>query len=167
MHTDVPILDDPIIIRYVGKFNYSKLYRHIIKFLEEHQYRVYEDLYKQKPDIFFKKFEVKWKAYRETTAYVKYIIEVNLKVWDFNAIEKNRDLIGNGRLEIQLQAYLHLDYSNRFTKNNWAKIVGFFYQRFMDKDVKINHFSFLFKFVHKISAEIKSVLGLTSRHGAY
>lgn len=167
MHKDIPVLDDPIIIRFVGEINYSRLYRHIREFLEEHNYRVYENLYKQKPDVLSKRFEVEWKAYRETTAYVKYIIQIRLRVWGFNPIETTHDLVGHGRLELWLQVYVHLDYTNRFKRSKWARIVGFFYQMLMDKDVKINHIIFLLRFAHRLSGEIKSVLGITSRHGAY
>ncbi len=135
MHKEVCLLEDPIMFRFKGFINLSKLYNDAVSFLKQREFTLYEKKHKDKPDLLYKEVDIKLRAERKESEYVLDIIEVEIHINEFEAQNKSGEVAGKGLLEVTITPCLHLDYLGRFKSSGLRKFFGSIYHWFMNKEV--------------------------------
>ncbi len=164
----------PIIIRYKGVFDFEGLYRMMHAWLINKRFLFHEDLYKDKVYTpFGNELEIKWKAEKKVTEYVKEYITVYFHLWDFAEVEVIKDgkkaKMTKSRMEVKIDALLQLDYTGKFDNSGpFAKRLGKFYQdKIIYWDWRIKHADSLTYGMYDLQTKIKKYLNTESSSNAY
>jgi hypothetical protein len=170
----IDILDAPLFIRYKGVFDFEGLYRMMHAWLVNKRFIFHENLYKDKVYTpFGNELEIKWKAEKKVTEYVKEYVDVHFHLWDFSEVEVIKEgkkvKMTKSRMEIKFEASLELDYSKKFSKGGkFAKKLGEFYQnKVIYWDWRIKYADSLTYSLYDLHAKVKKYLGLASGSNAY
>lgn len=165
------VMDAPT-IRYNGVFDFNGLYRMMYNWFFKQRYEFHEDLYKEKIDTIGNELELKWRAEKKITPFIKYIINVEFHLWNMMEV----DVIKNGqkvkmvktRMQIIMKASTVADYSQRFKESNLTKkLYHILRTKVIDKEMMLVYMDRLTYIVYEFHAEIKKFLGTDTSSNAY
>lgn len=122
-----------IYIKHKGNFDFNKLCQDIKAWFDENGYDFYAPKHKHKAE----EEEVKFYGERKITGYIKFIINVDMRVWDFKTVEIIKDgekvKTNYGRIALEVIPVYILDYENRFKGNKLLQAVQDFYHKYVIK----------------------------------
>lgn len=158
-------------IRYKGVFDWGGLYRLIRKWFDDHKYFYLEPKYKDKVSTpFGNELEIKMRPYRKVTEFIKYNMEIDIKIWDFKEFEVEIDgekrLVTDGRIVIWMRGWLELDYANRFNTPFEKKLVDMLY-KVLKKYFELKHIDNITFSLYELQSDIKKYLNMETTHYAY
>ena len=101
------------IIKYVGVFNYDKLYRDMAGWFGKWGYELRENTHKHKvPLPSGSEQDIKWEGWRKVNEYVRFWIDVHLHVYDLKNVEVVKDGVKRtlwwGRVMVRLDFRIDL-----------------------------------------------------------
>jgi hypothetical protein len=164
--------DWPSRIKFNGSFDVESLYRFMVHWLKQRRYEVHETMYKFKPP----EFNLKLRAERKKSGFVRTIINVDLHMWAEYDIETvvngKKKKLANGRMILTIEPQLEAPYPNMFGDRRWnlpmeRKILKFFYEYVMKRDFEELDWDVLWYEVYQFHAAIKENMKLEARGSAY
>jgi len=168
------ILDMPLFIRYKGVFDFEGMYRMMHAWLINKRFLFYEDLYKDKVSTpFGNELEIKWRAEKKVSEYVKEYVYIYFHLWDFSEVEVikegKKQKMTKSRMEIKFEAKLELDYTKKFAKGSpFAQKLGSFYlNKVIYWEWRIKYADSLTYQLYDLHARVKKYLDLISDTNAY
>lgn len=162
----------PIVIRYVGVFDWEGLYRMMQAFFTKKGWDFNEKKYKHKPwNYAGDEVEIEWESYKKITEYFKDWVYVSIYIIEFNKTgqkgPKGQDLY-KGRLKITLQAELETDYADDFEKSKYWQLMRTFLNKWvLKKEIDFKHDSRLYYEVYGMHQKIKKFLKMYADYNAY
>jgi hypothetical protein len=123
-------------IKFNGIFDFNGLYKVAHDWIVNQNYYFEEKLYKHKvPTPAGAEQDIMWEGWRKVNEYVRYWINVYIKLFDLKEIEvikegKKKKLY-KARMFIEISGKVELDYSNRFGNS----LFGIMLRNFMHKHV--------------------------------
>jgi len=110
-----PIKKQPIsYIKHQGLFDFNKILREIHAYATANRYNFFEKKHKHRPN----EREVEILFDRKVNEYIKYSINILIRAWDVKDVTVAQDgkerKLNQGRIAIEVQATLTLDYGKRF-----------------------------------------------------
>tara|TARA_Y100000310_G_C20632958_1_gene789609 strand:- start:303 stop:812 length:510 start_codon:yes stop_codon:yes gene_type:complete len=149
-------------LKQAGLFDFSELYKGLFKWFEVHDYDFYEKEYVKTDTARGEDLTLKWEANKEED-YVKYVIEIDFMVLGMRNVEVEKDGLklktNQADVEIQLSAYLILDYGGSMNKK-FGNIGRNFYEKRLAKDRIDQHEITLYNDSHMFIDEIKAFLSM-------
>ncbi len=167
----VPVLEK-IDVRYKGNYDFDGLYKLIRKWLDDRRYDYMENVYKDKAaSPFGNELELKMKPELKVTPYIKYHVEILIKVFDFKEFEAVIDgqnkRISSGRLFIQIQGAVEYDWQKKFGKGFPAKLQDLMFNKMLKRHFEIKYLDRLAYDVYHLQSDIKNFLKMESIKSAY
>jgi len=160
------------VLKYKGIFDLDKVFKTIIAWYTSHNYEFQEDKYKHKvPPPGGMEWELSWRGWRKVNEYVKFDVIVEFHIWDFKWIEVVKDgkkqKLAQGRIQIEFEGTLTLDYQNRFYGNKFLQVLQDLYQKYIIKQ-KIENIweDELYYRILKLFSETKEALGMATSYNA-
>lgn len=122
-----------IYIKHKGNFDFSKLCQDIRTWFDENSYAFHAPKHKHKAE----EEEIKFYGERKVTGYIKFVIYVEIRIWEFRAVEIIKDgekiRTNYGRVAAEVIPSYKLDYENRFGGSKWLQAVQDFYHKYIIK----------------------------------
>ena len=113
-------------------FNFADLYRLLKSWFNLHNYDFYEkeyiDVLKEGGE---KSDSIKWEAERKVDDYVKFHIELRIKLADVEDVKLKDNLVCKGTCGIKFESFLEKDYDNRWERNSFIKFLRALYDHFI------------------------------------
>jgi hypothetical protein len=159
-------------LRYNGVFDFNGLYRMMYNWFFKQRYEFHEDLYKEKVDTIGNELEIKWRAEKKITEFIKYIINVEFHLWNMLDVEVIRNgekvKMTKARMQIILKASTVADYAKRFEESNMTKrLYHILMTKVLDKEMLLVYNDRLTYITYEFHAEIKKFLGTDTSSNAY
>lgn len=130
----MPVTDigmDTIYVRHKGFFDFNKLLREIKGWFASNYFKHGESKHKYKAAD----REVEFWGEIKINDYVRYRMDVSVKVWDMKDVEVIRDgqksASNEGRLQVVINGKAQLDWIKRFGGSKFLQGVHDFYQKFI------------------------------------
>ena len=124
-------------LKFNGIFDLLAFYKHGRDWFEYNRYKVWEKDYKQEVFPTNKKVEWKWECKRDIDEYSRFMIEVRCLCMDVVEVEvKERGKsvkMQKGDIEMQVSAWLILDYEDTWEQTPMFKFLKGFYEKFIYK----------------------------------
>jgi hypothetical protein len=130
------------LIKHRGFFSYSDLLQAIIGWYAHDNYEVDMPMYKQKfPQVTGTEHEFKIHAEKKVTEYVKFHIDLFIRVYnmrDIEIIQEGKKMkLQDGQVQIEVIPFLELDWQKRFSGpppwQNFLKALDDFYRSYIIK----------------------------------
>jgi len=154
-------------LRYNGVFDYDKLSRMILKWLSERHYEVTEGTHKHKmscPHGF--EIERKIVGVRKVNDFIEYQVNFAMHLWDAHQVEVVKDgkkiKSWKARIELISSMQVIIDYQNRWDTPFKKKLLRFFIEYILKKEMLIKHIDPLYYKVYKLHQKIQDFLGMQS-----
>ncbi|MBI2145520.1 hypothetical protein HYU18_04335 [Candidatus Woesearchaeota archaeon] len=107
-------------IKYRGMFDLDDLYKSMALWFKHRRFELHENLFKSKPP----EMEMRWRAERKRTSWVKEIIIVHVHMWgqyDVEAIVNGKKKkMANVRMIITINGDIESPYADIFGKPRWT-----------------------------------------------
>lgn len=157
-----------LILRYKGVYDFEGLYKLLISWFNDMDYRYIEAVYKDKSDTPFGN-EVEWKMVpdKEVTDFVKYKLGIYVHLWDVKEFEAERHgkkvKLCDGRVKVVIErATVEFDYQNYFNSKRLEGLRNFMISKMFKKHYELNYIDPLEKEMLDLQAKIKAHLGMVS-----
>ncbi len=154
-------------LRFNGVFDYDELCRMILRWLHDRHYEVTEGTHKHKmscPHGF--EIERKIAGYVKVNEFIKYEVTFALHLWDAHKVDVVKDgkkiKSWKARIEITSSMAVIVDYQNRWDTPFKLKLLRFFSEYIIKKDLLINHIDPLWYKVYGFHQNIQKFLGMSS-----
>jgi|GEM_PF-2083876 len=162
-------LDKPPVVRYYGPFHLRKLIDAIRGFLLGEGFDdIQEPSYKHKVGGEGTDLEIKLKTDRKLNAYVKYEMEIEMRISDMKDVEVARDgeklKMQHGRVQITVNGKTYLDFQKHFEGNNFLKSLRTFYHKMILGAKVYEYADYIETRAMRLQDLIKRTLG-TETHG--
>lgn len=123
-----------VYIKHKGVFNLSEILQGIIGFLEKDAFKVHYPKHKYKvPSPKGGEHEIKIYGERKINEYVKFKIDVFMRVFDFKEVEMLKEgkkvMMNTGRIAVEISGSMTLDFENRFGGNKFLQALQDFYHK--------------------------------------
>ncbi len=119
-----------LILRYNGVFDLKKIYNSSKKWFNDNKYALTEKEYKEKPTSVGSEFNMVLESERDIDDYAKFFISLHIFIID----AKKADEKYNGKIKINISAYVLLDRANKWQTNSIKTFLFFVYNNFFIKD---------------------------------
>ena len=120
-----------IYIKHKGIFNLSEIIQGIKSFLEGDSFKMHFPKHKIKKD----EHEIKIYGERKMNEYVKFTIKLLIRIFDWKEVEIIKDgekvKADSGRIAIDLDGVLELDYQGRFGGSKFMQGLQDFYHKYI------------------------------------
>ena len=163
----------PMQIRFNGIFDWEGLYKMMHDWLVDRYYYVNELPYKHKvPTVAGYEQEIKWRGWRKVNEWMKYEIRVYFHILDMNDVEvvldgKKKTLV-KGRMFIQLQGFVEIDYTGRRAKTAFGQFLNEFYAKYViKKTMETRWWEELNYSLLKLQKVIRQYLDMSAKGHAY
>lgn len=154
-------------LRYYGVFDYDKLCRKILGWLHNRHYEVTEGTHKHKmgcPHGF--EIERKISGYVKVNQFIKYNVVFEMHLWDAHQVDVVKDgkkiKLWKARIEIKSSMSIEMDYQNKWNTPFKKKLLRFFAEYVIKKDMLINHIDPLWWKVYGFHQELQEFIGMSS-----
>jgi len=160
------------IVKYKGVFDLEGLYRVVMRWLEEREYEVYEELYKHKPP----ELEIRWWAMCKRTGY----IADKLRIWwhglSLEEVEVIKDGVPKkmykGKLRIIMWGEVIMDYPDIFGNRKWTttfekKLLTFLNNHILRRDIEFREIDRMLYTVWRLQDVVKTYLNMETKGNAY
>jgi len=120
-------------IKHKGYFDFDKLLKDIKSWFDDNDYDFFAPKHKHKPD----EEEVKFTGERKITGYIKFILTVAMRIWEFKEVEvikEGRKVKTNyGRVALEFTPAYVLDYEERVKAGGILQELQKFYHKYVIK----------------------------------
>jgi hypothetical protein len=136
---DVPLPN--MHLRYGGIWDMQDLYESMINYLRNKKYKFNETAYKHKhPSPFGVERQYVWRATREETEWLKFIINVYIHTYDAHDVEVimkdgTKHIFTKGRMWMEFTGTTEIDYEHRFDENSFYAHIKDWYNKYILKKV--------------------------------
>ncbi len=124
-------------VKFRGIFNFSEVMQSIKNWFKSYDYEFAEPTHKWKVPSEGVEAEIKMSGDRKMNEYVKYYINVSIRTWDMKDVEVIKDgqktKLQEGKISIDIDGKLELDWQNRFSGNKFLQNLQDFYHKFIIK----------------------------------
>lgn len=124
-------------VKHRGLFNYAELMNGLRNWFRDHGYKFHEPKHQWKVPAEGIEVEIKIKGDRKVNEYVKYHIEIFLRVYDMKDVEVVKDgqkvKMQDGKVTVEITGKLELDWQNRFGGNKFLQGLQDFLHQFIIK----------------------------------
>lgn len=130
-----------IYIKHKGMFDLSDILKSIVKQLQDDSFKVHFSKHKYKvPSPKGGEQEIKFYAERKINEYVKFRIDVFIRVFDFKEVEVIKEgrkvMMNTGRIAAEISGVMELDFENRFGGNKFLQgLQDFFHKYVIHRDI--------------------------------
>lgn len=148
-------------IKHRGLFDFNLLLKEIFDWCNSYRYNFNEKKHKHKP----KEREVELFMDKKVNEYVKYIIEVAIRVWDLKTVEVVKDgkthKVNQGRIEVVVSGTLITDYSKSFGGSKFLQgLQKFMHNYVLKRTIEEEWESGLVFEVNKLIHRVHEALGM-------
>jgi hypothetical protein len=160
------------IVKYKGVFDMDALYRVIMRWLEEREYEVYEELYKHKPP----ELEIRWWAMCKRTGYIADLI----RVWFHGLSLEEVEVMVNGvpkkmykgKIRVLMWGEVIMDYPDIFGNRKWTttfekKLLNFLNNQILRRDIEFREIDRMLYTVWRLQDVVKTQLNMETKGNAY
>lgn len=160
-------------IRYQGIFDLEGLFKMIYKWLDERGYEVREVKLKHKvPKPAGINQEVWWEAFITETDYVTMWVKLRFFFYEMNDVEVVKEgkkkLLTKGRLSIEIESYLELDWQSRWETSIFLRHFRTFYEkRVINHEIEDVYWDKNYYNTYKLHTKIKEHLDFETKTNAY
>lgn len=160
------------ILRFMGIFDYDGLYDLIYSWFKDNQYNVQEKKHEFKPTKAGKDIKIIWEGDRKVTGYVKYLIMIELEVYDFKPVEVIENDVKKkkckGRVEIRITAQAELDYENKWETSEFnLKLRSFMHKYLLKYYIAFKVWDPFYYKIFGLLTNIKQFLNMDTAYSAY
>jgi|TARA_B100002003_G_C14118291_1_gene537842 hypothetical protein len=163
-----------MVLQKAGIIDLDGLYKVMQRWFYDNKYYFEEGTSRERPGTAAGvEFEWKWTAWRKVNGYLKFHINLFFHAWDVQDIEVIKEgkkvKLTKCRLKIEFDGAIELDYTNRFSKTVFGKMLFNLYNTFVLKGEKIlaNWWDELYYRVYKLQTIAKEYLDMESKGNAY
>ena len=157
-----------------GIIDFDGLYKAMYQWLYEHKYHFEEPLSRIRPGTAAGvEYEFRWQAWRKINEYYKQNILIHMQVWDVKDIEVVKDghkvKLTKCRIKIDFSGDIELDYTNRFGKTKFGKMLFNLYNTFILQSERqlATWWDELYYRVYKLQTIAKEYLDMEAKGNAY
>lgn len=148
-----------------GVCEFEELFKHLYRYLSWRKYDITETKYKEKWTGDAKEVEIIWECKRDADEYTRYQVDVKFLLLGVVDIKKQKEGYGElkmqkGEFNIQVDAYLVLDYDDKWEKSSFLKFLKAFFEKYLYVGTLDTHKALLWKEGWEIHNEIKAFLNL-------
>jgi len=119
-----------LILRYNGIFDLKKIYNSSKQWFNDNKYDLTEKEYKEKPTSVGSEFNLILEAERDIDDYAKFFISLQIFVFD----AKKADGKYNGKIKINIPAYVLLDRGDQWQTSSLKSFLFFIYNNLFIKN---------------------------------
>ncbi len=151
-------------VKHRGLFSYAELINIIRNWFRDYDYKFHEPKHQWKVPPEGVEIEIKIKGDRNVNEYVKYHIEIFLRVYDMKDVEVVKEgqkvKMQDGKVTVEITGKLELDWQNRFGGNKFLQGLQDFLHQFIIKQDIGDHWEddLLYKLMD-LTKVIRSTLG--------
>ena len=166
-------VQDPIILRYQGLFDWSGLYKSMVDWLKKYRFYFHEQTYKHKvPSPKGAEQELRWFAEVDVNDYIRFKMTIEIHLWDMTEVEVVKDgkkkVLTNARMEIVLLGDLILDWMNKFEKSKFTRALRDFYNKYIiRREIESFYGDMLYYRMWNFHSYIKKYLDLQTQWHEY
>lgn len=159
-----PIDIPKMVIRYSGTFDVGKLLSSTRGWLLEQNYEFAEPAYKHKYGDQGQDIEIEWEADRKVNYYVKEYIRVVMIMNSIKDVEIStegkKQKMQQGRILVEVEGKVHLDYQKRFEGNKFLQgLQDFLHKYILRKTIFIKWYDRLYTKIFNLVRFIREQLG--------
>lgn len=153
---------DPVKYSFSGVIPIDDVYKALVKWSKLYQYFIIEKEHKTAALTDSKSHVFNWTLVKKATDYVKYMIDVEIKVLGLKEVKTKeaRKKYYQGSLQFLFSAYLFKDYEDMYGKNPIVKFMRESYDKFVTENKMRGFEKELMMERNKLISEIKSFLNL-------
>lgn len=118
-----------LLVKYRGEFNLDRLYKECKAWFNAKKYEFTEKEHTEKERPQGNELNIRFISEREVDDYVKFYIETYFFILEIN----RKGGITNANVKINIQAWVMLDYKNKWQKNAFSKFLFFLYNNYIIK----------------------------------
>lgn len=172
MSKEIKDIMTPIRIRYGGVYSWKAIYSLVRNWLDERRYDFMEPKYKDKVSSpLGNEVEVDMIAELAITEYIMFHIDISFHLYDVKEFEADIDgqkqLVTNGRMNIELMGWVEIDYSGRFNTPFEEKLLDFLLNVALKKYFEFKYFDKLTYEVYDLETQIKKNLKMQTKYNAF
>jgi len=156
-------------IRQQSIFDMSDLYKIMFRWFFQHNYDFQEKQYMEQATQRGKHIEIGWETAKKVSDYIKYHIDIKFLILGLDSVEIEinnlKKKTNKGDIEMRFDAYLELDYENKWEGKPVTKFLREIYNKFVVKSRMENYEAELHEELYEFLNEIKSFLNLYKFQG--
>jgi hypothetical protein len=123
--------DQELIIKYRGLIDVDGLYRVIYNWFDARKLEWHEPNIKDKHPMQGDEQEIKIRAYRNDTEFMRVVYDIYIHTWDLTPVHVVKDgvkkTLEKGRLKVTMNVSFEFDYENRWESSRFHKSLRDFY----------------------------------------
>ncbi len=159
-------------VRFKGTFDFDGLYKLIRNWLDDRKYDYMEKVYKDKAaSPFGNELELNMIPELKVTPYIKYHIEILIKVFDFKefdaVVDGEKKKVSNGRLFIQITPEVEYDWQKKYKEGFAATLQELMVKRLLKRHFEIKYYDTLAYDAYDLQTKIKKFLRMKTIKSAY
>ena len=143
-------------------FNFADLYKLMKSWFDFHRYDFYEREHVDISQEEAKSDFLKWEAERKVDDYVKFHIEMRIKLINVKEVHLKESMGVQGGINIKFESFLEKDYEDNWEKNFFIKFVRGLYDHFLLRDRFARYGNELKDETYDIFNQVKAFLRLRS-----
>lgn len=157
-------IQPPLYIKHTGIFDMDAVYNYIHGWFARRNYLSHEDLYKHKPGfVKGNEVEIELSGFKRITGYLKHWIEIKFHLWDAEEIEVvqegKKKKLTQAAIRIVFNAWLEMDWENRWEQNKFLEMLRDFYHKYIiKKKIEEEWEGALFKEEYEMHDTVKKLL---------
>ena len=163
-----------MIIKKVGLIDLDGLYKTMHKWFYDNNYVFEEPTSRIRPGTAAGvEYEFKWKCWRKVSGYVKYHLNVWIYLWDAKDIEVVKEgkkiKLTKCRLQIEIDGFMELDWTKRFSKTKLGMFLFWFYNMYILKEERVLSLWWdeLYYRAYKLQTIVKEYLDMEAKGNAF
>ncbi len=159
-------------IRYRGDYDWEALYKSIRSWIEDRGYEFFEGKYKHKEKALGAEIEITFSAVYDLNDYAEQWLKMYIKTWNYHekdaVVGGKKKKIAHGRMMIEFNGELWLDYQDRWESTAFLRKLRDFYHKFIiKKEIENIWGDRLYYEVLKLQGFVKKQLGMESGSDVY
>jgi len=161
---NVRMLEKTGYLRYSGYFDWPKIYSSMASWMGKEQLTIYEKVYKDKTDAQgIAERELTWVCERKKDRMIKYIMEVNLRMWDVQPVEVTKEgkkkKMNRGRIRIEVTAKIVDDFQGKFEVSKISQKLYKIYSKITGLSFGLGEWDYWYTKMWELNGEFKKLLG--------
>lgn len=144
-----------------GVFDFKEVYNIVKGWLNLHKYDIFEKEYKEHQKDDTKHIEVEFESEKKIDQYIKFLIDVTLRVKDHKIVQgpKGKQLV-QGTLIVEIEAMLQSDFDAAWEGRPLVKFTRGLYDKFVRGDKYDQYKKELYDQGYELYNELKAYLNL-------
>ena len=158
-------LGEKLELTYSGYIDWPGFYGTLKKWMKGELLKIYEPLYKNKTggDGYTER-ELKWICEKKVDRLNKYIMTVELKMWDVQPVEITQNgetkTVDRGRIRVFIQGSIDEDYQGKFGSSNFLKAMWKMYRKLIRWEWGFSHWDYWYNKQFELRDALRKTLGV-------